>query len=169
MELEPYRRALRILVADGHADAAESLLLLLQLWGHQAWAASTSTQALELAATHHPEVVLLEGRLPDLEGCAVAERLKGRAVVIAVTTTKDTTGGWRWWQAGVALRLLKPVEPEVLRRLLTSVARCKAQALLPRPPAGRVRGRSSWRGGEPRLLGVQGRRMGLCFPGAQRL
>jgi CheY-like chemotaxis protein len=58
----------RILVVDDSRDSAESLSKLLRLGGHEVFLAHEGEQALHLAATNQPGVVLLDIGLPGMDG-----------------------------------------------------------------------------------------------------
>jgi len=111
-----------VLVVDDNADAAESLALLLSLWGHQARVAYDGPAALRLAREHRPDVVFLDLNLPGLSGYAVARRLRqepglAETLLVAVTGFGEEEDG-RSHEAGIDLHLTKPVDIDVLRRLL---------------------------------------------------
>ena len=59
---------LSVLVVEDHADEADSLADVLRLYGERVTVARTGGAALELAADDPPDVVLLDVRLPDLDG-----------------------------------------------------------------------------------------------------
>ena len=115
--------ARRVLVVDDNVDAAESLAELLETSGHRTRTAHSGSQALEVAAKFHPEVVFLDIGLPGMDGYEVARRLRGdpalrEAKLIAVTgwgTAKDKN---RAIQAGFDLHLTKPVETKAIDRVL---------------------------------------------------
>jgi diguanylate cyclase (GGDEF)-like protein len=80
----------RILIVDDYVNAAESLSMLLQMEGHKIKTANCGIKAIELAHTFHPQVVLLDIGLPDLNGYEVAKRLRAlpetqNALLIALT------------------------------------------------------------------------------------
>ena len=117
---------LRVLVADGYADAADSLALLLRLWGHEVYVCRTGPEALEAALAYRPEVALLELVLGGLDGCALARRLRENEalpnlVLIAVTGLGDQAHRRLAEQAGFVLHLLKPVEPDEIHRILAAL------------------------------------------------
>lgn len=66
----------RILVVDDNRDAAESLQMLLELYGHEVRVAHDGEEALAAFAKERPEVVLLDIGLPRLDGFEVARRLR---------------------------------------------------------------------------------------------
>ena len=64
----------RILVADDNRDAAEALALRLELAGHEVRTAHDGLEALAVAATLRPEVVLLDLGMPGMDGYETARR-----------------------------------------------------------------------------------------------
>ena len=59
-------------------DSADSLNLLLRLYGHDVQVARTGPTALEMASACRPDVVLLDIGLPEMDGYEVARRLRER-------------------------------------------------------------------------------------------
>jgi CheY-like chemotaxis protein len=119
--------SLRVLVADGYADSAESLAWLLSLWGCQVQTVHTGTAALEATPAFRPDVALVDLVLPEVDGCEVARRLRGQPglLLAAVTGLGDEPNRRRAREAGFAVHLLKPVEPDDLYRLLARTARAR--------------------------------------------
>lgn len=120
--------ASRVLVIDPCADTVESTALLLRLWGHDVQGVRSGTKALAAARVYQPDVVLMEIRLPGLDGCEVARRLRqdGAApglLLVAVTGSGDERSRRRTRGAGFDCHLVKPVEPGLLERLLAARSR----------------------------------------------
>ena len=116
---------LRILVVDDYADAAESLTMLLQAEGHEVETADCGMKAIEQAQVFHPQVVLLDIGLPDLDGYEVAKRLRALpetrdAILIALTGYGQAEDIERSKSAGFNHHLLKPLDFKKLSALLTS-------------------------------------------------
>lgn len=116
----------RILVVDDDRDAADSLALLLRLWGHAVHVAYHGPGALEAAAAYRPEVVLLDMVMPGMTGYEVADRLRrepglGKAVLIALTGLGQDEDHRRSREAGFTSHLVKPAEPAELRQLLAGL------------------------------------------------
>jgi len=116
----------RVLVADDNKDGADSLGALLQLLGAEVRVAYGGTQALELFATWHPAVVLLDIGMPDLDGCAVAEEIRrrpdGREItLIALTGWGQEEDRLRSFTAGFDHHLIKPANVDALEDLLVSL------------------------------------------------
>ena len=115
---------LRILVVDDYSDAAESMAMLLQAEGHEVQTADCGIKAIEQAQVFHPQVILLDIGLPDLDGYEVAKRLRALpetsdVILIALTGYGQTEDRERSQAAGFNHHLLKPVDYKELTRLLT--------------------------------------------------
>jgi CheY-like chemotaxis protein len=114
---------LRVLVVEDCADSRDSLVLLLNLWGHDSVATNDGTEALRLAAEYLPKVVLLDLGLPNLNGLEVARRLRQLAAIrgvclIATTGHADAQTTAQAQAAGCDYVLVKPFDPTELERLL---------------------------------------------------
>ena len=123
----PLRR--RLLVVDDNRDAAESMAILLELWGHEVVCAYDGESAVKAAASCRPEAVFLDIGLPGMDGYEVAERLRempqsADAVLIAVTGYGQEEDRRRSRAAGINYHLVKPVAPETLHSLLDSLELC---------------------------------------------
>jgi CheY-like chemotaxis protein len=115
----------RILLIEDNADAREALRALLELDGYEVHAAADGTEGLDLARTKQPEVALIDIGLPGFDGYEVARRMKALAasppVMIALTGYSEPDDRERGRAAGFAAHLVKPVDPDDLTRLLTSL------------------------------------------------
>ena len=112
-----------VLVADGYADNAQSLCLLLRLWGYEAVCAVSGPEALSLAQQFRPEAAIVEMLLPGLGGDEVGRRLRAmpglrRGPLIALSGCAATRR--QALEAGFDLFLLKPAEPDDIREALGS-------------------------------------------------
>jgi PAS domain S-box-containing protein len=116
--------SLRILVIEDHPDAAESMQMLLQLYGHEAETALDGPAGLAAARRFRPDVVLCDIGLPGgMDGYAVARALRAdpelRALrLIALTGYGQEDDQARSREAGFDLHLTKPVDPAALEKLL---------------------------------------------------
>ena len=112
-----------MLVVDDNADSADSLRLLLQIWGYQARCAYDAQDALALAAELEPRVVLLDLGLPGTSGYEVAQQLRAspamaKARLVAVTGHGRAEDRARTAAAGFDHHLVKPIDPSVLEDLM---------------------------------------------------
>ena len=114
------RRRRRVLLVDPCPDTLESMKWLLKFWEYDAVAAETGGQALRLVLTDPVDAVVMELRLPDLNGWDVAERMRagcGLACppLIAVSVLASLVDRLRSREAGFDCHLVKPAPPEVIR------------------------------------------------------
>jgi signal transduction histidine kinase/ActR/RegA family two-component response regulator len=113
----------RVLIADDHPDAAESLSILLTMGGHTVRTAGDGLAAVQLARELQPDVVLLDIGMPVLDGYAAAERIRTlpqgeRILLLALTGWGQDTDRERAARAGFDYHLTKPADPELLERIL---------------------------------------------------
>ena len=118
----------RVLVVDDNVDVADMIVMLLQLFGHEAKAAYFGQSALETANEYKPDVVLLDIGLPDMNGYEVARHLRKhpqteRVGLIAMTGYGQDTDRQLSREAGIDLHLVKPVDPQKLQGLLETWAK----------------------------------------------
>lgn len=116
----------RILVVDDNVDSAECMALLLRQSGHEVQLAHDGLTAIEAAQTFHPQVVLLDIGLPELDGYEVARRLRehpemGKAILIAITGYGRAEDHRLSKQAGFDHHLVKPVDPDAVEALVDSL------------------------------------------------
>ena len=116
----------RVLIVDDNADSAETMAMLLQIWGHDVQVAKDGPTALAVAAERRPEVVLLDIGLPGMTGYEVAQRLRALpemadSVLVAVTGYGQEDDRRSTRAAGFALHLVKPVRPDVLRKVFADL------------------------------------------------
>jgi two-component system, OmpR family, KDP operon response regulator KdpE len=82
--------AARVLVVDDEGPIRRALGVNLRARGYDVDLAETGEAALELAARHHPDVVVLDLGLPGLDGVEVIEGLRGWSEIpIIVLSARD--------------------------------------------------------------------------------
>ncbi|MFD1934983.1 MULTISPECIES: response regulator transcription factor [Nonomuraea] len=84
-------REARLLVVDDEPNIRELLSASLRLAGFDVRAAADGRQALRLADEDRPDLVILDVMLPDLDGFAIADRLRAgnRRVPVLFLTARD--------------------------------------------------------------------------------
>lgn len=126
----PATSASRVLVVDDNRDAAATTAMCLEIAGHEVRTVHDGLQALALAPTFAPDVVVLDIGLPGLDGYAVAARLRAlpqtsRSLMIAVTGYGRDAERQQALDAGFDAHLVKPAEPV---RLVELIARWRESA-----------------------------------------
>jgi len=126
----PTRLALKtpaILVAEDDSDSREMIKILLCSKGYAVIEAADGLQAVEVALTKLPDLILLDLQLPLLDGVRVTRNLRQhpmlRAVPIVVISGHDPNGHRQAaLDAGCNDYLLKPIDFERLEEILHSNA-----------------------------------------------
>jgi DNA-binding NarL/FixJ family response regulator len=115
-----------VLIADDHPVVRQGISVLLSVHDDMAVAgeAADGEQALRLAAELRPDVLLLDLKLPGLDGIAVLRQLRERAPrtrALVLTSAADKAQAAAALQAGAAGFLYKDVDPDALVRAIRSV------------------------------------------------
>ena len=117
---------IRVLIVDDHPVVRRGLRALLEVQDGIAVAgeAGDGPTALALAAEHHPDVILLDLKLPAMSGLAVLTELKARdaaSKVLVLTSVTDPDSAGQVMRAGAAGLLYKDVDPDALVRAIRAV------------------------------------------------
>lgn len=115
----------RILIADDHALFRESLRALVEARGYEVVGeACDGQQAVELARSLQPELVLLDLSMPKLDGLGAARRLREEvpaARVVILTASEDESDVLEAVKAGALGYLIKNLESSTFFELLARV------------------------------------------------
>jgi CheY-like chemotaxis protein len=112
-------RRTRVLLVDDYPDALEIWGLYLRSLGYDVVLASDGLQAVGLARSTRPDVVVLDLELPGITGFEAAERLRDDPAtrnmrLIAATGYSHGTFLDRARESGFEAIVLKPCEPAAL-------------------------------------------------------
>ena len=117
---------LTVLIVDDHPVVRSGLRVLLDVHDgiEVAGEAADGEEALALAAALEPDVILLDLKLPGLDGVAVLTELRSRGIgarVLVLTSANDPAQVSRAVQAGASGFLYKDVDPDALIRAIRAV------------------------------------------------
>ena len=89
-------REVRILVVDDEPDIRETVSAMLEAEGYRVVQATNGAEALEAIESGAPDIVLLDMRMPVLDGWGFASELRrrGHAVPIVVMTAARDASRW---------------------------------------------------------------------------
>ena len=110
----------RILVVDDEVVIAKLLSNRLKNWGYDVMIATSGKDGLKMAQRENPDLVLLDIRMPDLDGRQVCARLRegpetSRSRIMFVTALGLPEQIETGFQAGPDDYLVKPFNPQELR------------------------------------------------------
>lgn len=118
-----------VLIVDDDERNAKLVRDVLEAAGMSTLCAASAAEGIALAREHGPDVVLMDLRLPDLDGAEAVRRLRSdvRTAAIPVVATSairaDDVVGWIR-DAGFAGYLEKPVDVAELPALVRRHAAC---------------------------------------------
>ena len=124
----------RVLVVDDEPQIVRALAINLQARGYEVDAAPDGASALQLAAARHPDVVVLDLGLPDMDGVEVIRGLRGwtRVPILVLSARHASDEKVEALDAGADDYVTKPFGmDELLARLRAAVRRAE-------PPAART-------------------------------
>lgn len=109
----------KILIVDDDVQTLRLVGLMLERQGYKILAASNGTQAISMARSEHPDLILLDVMMPDVDGYGVARTLRKEPetadIPILMFTAKaqveDKIAGY---EAGADDYLTKPIHPAEL-------------------------------------------------------
>lgn len=116
----------RVLVVDDEPQIRRALGINLRARGYDVDLAETGQQGLELAARHHPDVVVLDLGLPDIDGVEVIQGLRGwsQVPVIVLSVREEEAAKVAALDAGADDFVTKPFGMnELLARLRAALRR----------------------------------------------
>ena len=120
----------RVLIADDSAFNRHLLVRALEHEGYEARTAYDGSEALRVAPDFTPDVVILDIRMPGINGYDVARALRARygaIVLIAVTGWKQNTDKIFAEMAGFDHHFGKPCEPRKILELLERLERLRGR------------------------------------------
>jgi PAS domain S-box-containing protein len=91
--IAPAQPVFRLLLVHGKALVRASLKTLLTAAGYSYTQATSSQQAMQLASTEPPELMLVDGAMPQMDGIALIRALRqtdsGRAIYVLLLTSDE--------------------------------------------------------------------------------
>ncbi|MFD3485931.1 MULTISPECIES: response regulator [unclassified Streptomyces] len=122
------RGPVRVLVVDDEPQIVRALVINLKARKYEVDAAADGASALELAAARHPDVVVLDLGLPDMDGVEVIRGLRGwtRVPILVLSARQTSDEKVEALDAGADDYVTKPFGmDELLARLRAAVRRAE--------------------------------------------
>ena len=124
--------ALPILVVDDRPDNLRTVQAALAPFGYPLHTATSGREALRLVLEQDYALILLDVRMPGLDGLETAELIKSRArtqdvPIVFLTAAHDDVGDIiRGYGVGAVDYVLKPFDPDMLRSKVAVFAELEA-------------------------------------------
>ena len=120
-----------ILVVEDHDDTREMLHTILEMWGCRVVEACNGLEAVEAAARERPQLILMDGRLPFLDGLEATRRirengLRDQVKIVALNGSGSPRYHAEALEAGCDDSIEKPFDLDRLQRYLL----CSSNLLL---------------------------------------
>jgi two-component system sensor histidine kinase/response regulator len=127
-------RGFAVLIADDSDDNRAAATAALAGQGYQILVASGGEEAVRMFAAEEPDCVVLDVRMPDLDGIAVCERIRAmpsghETPIIFLTGMRDVDTFDRALRAGATDFLTKPVHAPALVSRVRSAMKLRRMSL----------------------------------------
>lgn len=118
-------RPRRILVADDNLDIAATLAGLLKMIGHEVRTANNGAEAVEIAQSFRPHLILLDIGMPKLTGYEACRQIRAHEwskdmLIVALTGWSQESDRMNSKIAGFDDHIIKPVDMTTLSKLIAS-------------------------------------------------
>jgi two-component system, cell cycle response regulator DivK len=128
----------RLLLVEDNEDNRTIYSTLLRHLGYDVIEAQNGVQAIELARSERPDLVLMDISIPEMDGWEATRILRGDPVtkdipIVALTAHALEDDRERAAEVGFSSYLAKPIEP---RAVLAEVRRLIGENVTPRPLGG---------------------------------
>lgn len=112
--------SVKLLLVDDDANNLLALQAVLEPLGQEVMLAQTGTDALRLCLEHDFAAILLDVRMPDMDGFETAEMIRARrkslhTPILFVTAFRSDEQLFRGYNLGAVDFLFKPIVPEILQ------------------------------------------------------
>lgn len=109
----------KILIVDDDVETLRLVGLMLQRQGYQIVAANNGSQAISMARNEHPDLIILDVMMPDMDGYEVTSELRkdpdlAETPILMFTAKSQVDDKVAGYDAGVDDYLTKPVHPAEL-------------------------------------------------------
>jgi pilus assembly protein CpaE len=124
----------KILIVDDDLDTLRLVGMMLEREGYEIAAASSGEQALSLVKSIHPDLVLLDLMMPDIDGVDVARRLRSDPdtqdlLIVMFTAKSQMEDKLEGYDAGADDYITKPIQPrELIAHVKAVLKRAKRKA-----------------------------------------
>ncbi|HMN61366.1 MAG TPA: response regulator [Anaerolinea sp.] len=127
----------KILIVDDDVQTLRLVGLMLERQGYKILAASNGTQAISMARSEQPDMILLDVMMPDIDGFSVAKTLRKEPEttdipILMFTARAQVEDKIAGYESGADDYLTKPIHPaELTAHMRAILSRSKARGHVP--------------------------------------
>jgi DNA-binding response OmpR family regulator len=123
----------KILLAEDDRDVSGILIQILQLSGYEVQHAANGVEALEMLKAFHPDLVVTDVMMPQMDGWELCRRVKldstHKGVPVLILTAKsDSIAELRSFESGADEFLAKPFESTELLAVIQKLVASRVQS-----------------------------------------
>jgi DNA-binding response OmpR family regulator len=131
----------KILIIEDDLDVAEMLNAYFRVQGYDVFTVNWGEDGVRSCQTIHPDLVILDIRLPDIDGYEVARRLRGdrrtaEVPIIFLTEKRDRSDRLQGLELGADDYITKPFDVQELRLRVRNALKRVSQGSLTNPVTG---------------------------------
>ena len=131
----------KILIVEDDLDVADMLNAYFRVQGYEIFTVNWGEDGVRACLTSHPDIVILDIRLPDIDGYEVARRLRGNRrtadiPIIFLTEKRDRSERLQGLELGADDYITKPFDVQELRLRIRNALRRAEQDSLTNPVTG---------------------------------
>jgi CheY-like chemotaxis protein len=142
--------AYKVLVIDDHPETLSIIQRVLEQQGYAVLGARSGFRGLNLAESENPDIILVDGMMPEMDGWEVCRRLRAHPKlseipIIMFSAVDEADKKLAGFDAGADDYLTKPTEPEELIERVQTILenrmpKAAAQTRLHEPPSPNKQG-----------------------------
>ena len=131
----------KILIVEDDLDVAEMLNAYFRVQGYEVFTVNWGEDGVRAAQTVMPDLMILDIRLPDIDGFEVARRVRGdrrtnEIPIIFLTEKRERTDRLQGFEAGADDYITKPFDVQELRLRVRNALKRVSQGSLTNPVSG---------------------------------
>ncbi len=131
----------KILIIEDDLDVAEMLNAYFRVQGYEVFTVNWGEDGVRASQSNHPDLVILDIRLPDIDGYEVARRLRAdrrtqEIPIIFLTEKRDRADRLQGLEIGADDYITKPFDVQELRLRVRNALRRVSQGSLTNPVSG---------------------------------
>ncbi len=128
----------KILIVEDDLDVADMLNAYFRVQGYEVFTVNWGEDGVRACQTSHPDLIILDIRLPDIDGYEVARRLRSThrtadIPIIFLTEKRDRTDRLQGFELGADDYITKPFDVQELRLRVRNALRHAGQDTLTNP------------------------------------